>query len=31
MLCICVWDVMDVVFSFYIVRRGAVDDRVWGM
>ena len=22
MLCVCVWDVMDVVFSVCIVRRG---------
>ena len=25
----CVGDVMDVVFSVSIVRRGAVGDRVW--
>ena len=29
MLCVCVVDVMDVVFSVCIVRRGAVGDRVW--
>ena len=29
MLCVCVWDVMDVVFSVGIVRCGAVGDRVW--
>ena len=29
MLCACVVDVMDVVFSVRIVRRGAVDARVW--
>ena len=29
MLCICVGDVMDVVFSVCIVRRDAVD--VWGV
>ena len=29
MLCVCVGDVMDVVFSVYIVRRGAADGRVW--
>ena len=29
MLCVCVVDVMDVVFSVCIVRRGAVDARVW--
>ena len=28
MLCVCV-DVMDVVFSVCIVRRGAVGARVW--
>ena len=28
MLCICVGDVMDVVFSACIVRRGAVGARV---
>ena len=31
MLCVCVGDVMDVVFSVCIVRRGAVDVRVWGV
>ena len=29
MLCVCVDDVMDVVFSVCIVRRGAVGARVW--
>ena len=29
MLCVC--DVMDVVFSVCIVRRGSVGARVWGM
>ena len=29
MLCVCVVDVMDVVFSVCIVKRGAVGDRVW--
>ena len=29
MLCVSVVDVMDVVFSVCIVRRGAVDARVW--
>ena len=29
MLCVCVGDVMDVVFSVCIVRRGAVCARVW--
>ena len=29
MLCVCVGDVMDVVFSVFIVRRGAVSARVW--
>ena len=29
MLCVCVGDVMDVVFSVYIERRGAVGARVW--
>ena len=29
MLCACVVDVMDVVFSVCIVRRGAVGARVW--
>ena len=31
MLCVCVGDVMDVVFSVCIVRRGAVSARVWGV
>ena len=26
MLCVCIGDVMDVVFSVYIVRRGVVGD-----
>ena len=30
MLCVCVGDVMDVVFSVCIVRRGAVCACVWG-
>ena len=30
MMCVCVGDVMDVVFSVCIVRRGAVGARVWG-
>ena len=29
MLCVCVVDVMDVVFFVCIVRRGAVGARVW--
>ena len=29
MLCVCVGDVMNVVFSVCIVRRGAVGARVW--
>ena len=29
MLCVCVGDVRDVVFSVCIVRRGAVGARVW--
>ena len=29
MLCVCVVDVMDVVFSVYFVRRGAVCAHVW--
>ena len=29
MLCVCVVDVMDVVFSVCIVRRGAVGAHVW--
>ena len=31
MLCVWVWDVMDVVFSVCIVRRGAVAARVCGV
>ena len=31
MLYVCVGDVMDVVFSFCIVRRRAVGARVWGV
>ena len=31
MLCVCVGDVMDVVFYVCIVRRGAVGARVWGV
>ena len=31
LLCVCVGDVMDVVFSVCIVRRGAVGARVWGV
>ena len=31
MLCVCVGDVMDVVFSVCIVRREAVDAHVWGV
>ena len=31
MLCVCVVDVMDVVFSVCIVRRGAVGACVWGV
>ena len=31
MLCVCVVDVMDVVFSVWVVRRGAVCARVWGV
>ena len=30
MVCVCVGDVMDVVFSVYIVGLGAVGARVWG-
>ena len=30
-LCVCVGDVMDVVFSVCIMRRGAVGARVWGV
>ena len=29
MLCVCVGDVMDVVFSVRILKRGAVGARVW--
>ena len=29
MLCVCVGDVRDVVFSVYTVRRGAVGAHVW--
>ena len=29
MLCVCVVDVMDVVFSVCILWRGAIGDRVW--
>ena len=29
MLCVCVGDVMYVMFSVFIVRRGAVGARVW--
>ena len=29
MLCVCIVDVRDVVFSVCIVRRGAVGARVW--
>ena len=29
MLCVCVEDVMAVVFSVCIVRRGALGARVW--
>ena len=31
MLCVCIGDVKDNVFSVCIVRRGAVVDRVWGV
>ena len=31
MLCVCIVDVMDVVFSVYIVRRGAVGASVCGV
>ena len=31
MLCVCVGDVMDVVFSVCIVKCGAVGVRVWGV
>ena len=29
MLCVCVGDMIDVVFSVCIARRGAVGARVW--
>ena len=29
MVCVCVVDVLDIVFSVCIVRRGAVGARVW--
>ena len=29
MLCVCVGDVMDLVFSVCFVRRGVVSARVW--
>ena len=31
MLCVCVGDVMDVVFSVCIVSCGAVGAHVWGV
>ena len=31
MLCVCVEDVMDVAFSVWIVRRGAVGACVWSV
>ena len=31
MLSVCVGDVMDVVFSVFIVRLRAVGARVWGV
>ena len=31
MLCVCVGDVIDVMFSVCIVRRGAVGARVCGV
>ena len=31
MLCVCDGDMVDVVFSVCIVRRGAVCARVWGV
>ena len=31
MLCVCVGDVMDAVFSVCIVRCGAVGARAWGV
>ena len=30
-MCVCVGDVMDVVFSVCIVRRGAVGACAWGV
>ena len=29
MLCVCIVDVMEVVFSICMVKRGAVGARVW--
>ena len=29
MLCVCVVNMMDVMFSVYIVRRGTIDTHVW--
>ena len=29
MLYVCVWDMMDVVFSVCIVTRGALGARIW--
>ena len=31
MLCVCVGDAMDVVFSVCTVRRGAAGARAWGV
>ena len=31
MLCVCVGDAIDVVFSVCNVRRGAIGARVWGV
>ena len=31
MLCVCIGDVMDVVFSVCSVRHGTVGTRVWGV
>ena len=31
MLCVCVGDVLDGVFSVCIVRRGTVGARLWGV
>ena len=31
MVCVCVGDVIDVVFSVCIVRRGVVGAHVWGV